>query len=87
METFMLTRLAIISAALASAAAAAPEPAKPAGDQTRRGDHPVTILASADQARASAQPAEAPKKPRAMRVTTCRCGNQVDQPAEEPKDR
>ncbi len=84
----MLTRLAIISAAaLATAAAAAPEPSKPAGEQPQLGDRPATMIASADHVRASAGPAEAPKKPRAMRVTTCRCGNQVDQPAEKPKDR
>jgi hypothetical protein len=83
----MLVRVAIICvAAMATAAAAAPEPPKPAAESVQT-DRPVTVLASADHGRAPAQPAEAPKRPRAMRVTTCRCGDQVSEPAEEPKDR
>jgi len=84
----MLTRLAIISAAaFATAAAAAPEPPKPAGDRSPQADRKVTILASVDKVGAQRQPVEAPKKPRAMRVTTCRCGDQIVEPAEDPKDR
>jgi hypothetical protein len=88
METSMPIRLAIISiAGLAAAAAAAPEPAKPAAGQPQQDHQPPTILASADHVRVPSQPAEAPRKPRAMRVTTCRCGDQAAEAAEEPKDR
>jgi len=81
----MQARLAIISAAALAVIAAAPEPTKPVATPPQL--TPPTVLASADQVRAPAQPAEAPKKRRAGRVTTCRCGDQVVEPAEEPKDR
>jgi len=90
MKTLMPICLAFIAAAaLASAAAADPEQAKPAPEASQSGDHPITVLASADHIRApaSSQPAEEPRKPRAMRVTTCRCGDQAVEPADEPKDR
>jgi hypothetical protein len=88
METVMQARLAIFSAAaLAAAASAAPEAAKLPVGTAPQVDRPAAVLASADHVRAPAQPAEAPKKPRAARVTTCRCGEQVAAPADDPKDR
>lgn len=83
----MLARLAIISVtAMATIGAAAPEHVKPSVSP-QSASHSVTILASADQAGPPMQPAEAPKKPRAMRVTTCRCADQVTEPDGEAKDR
>ena len=86
----MLNRLAIVAAAaLTSAAGGAPEPVRPAPEASHSSDHPTTVLASADHIRApaSSEPAEEPRKPRAMRITTCRCGDQVVDPANEPKNR
>jgi len=87
MEILAPIRFAIIGvAAVASAAIAAPEPAKPAAESSSPTDHSTTILASADHTRSPNQPAEASRKPRAMRVTTCRCGDQPAEQADEPKD-
>lgn len=84
----MLNRLAIVvAAALTSAAAGAPDPAKPAAEASKPDNQPITLLASADHVGTPNQPAEPPKKARAMRVTTCRCGDQAVEPADEPKDR
>lgn len=77
--------LLIVSAALAiGTAASAADPAKPeARPAAQSPSRPAEIvLASADQVQPSApaarEQASAPvKRPRAARVTTCRCGDQV----------
>ena len=89
MEAFMYSRyLMIASAALAVAGAAAAEPAKPADQPAAQPatNQPVkAVLASAEQvvptpsAVADAQAAAPVKKPRAARVTTCRCAGQTPQ--------
>ena len=79
--------LMIASAALAIAGAAAAEPAKPAGKPAAQPvkDRPAeVVLASAEQlptpaAVDQAQAVTPPKKPRAARVTTCRCAGQTGQ--------
>ena len=81
----MHARLAMISAAALATIAAAPEPAKPVASPVKLPQ--PTVLASADHVRAPVPVADAPKKPRAARVTTCRCGDQIVEPAEEPKER
>lgn len=81
----MRARLAVILAVAPATIAAAPESTKPAASPPQLTQ--PTVLASADHVRAPTQVAEAPKKPRIARVTTCRCGDQVVEPAEEPKDR
>ena len=84
----MRAHFALLSAALLVAASASAQPAQPetrAGTQAdqHRAD---LVLASADsvrvQAPASDQTTQAPKRPRAARVTTCRCGD----PAAAPDD-
>ena len=77
--------LMIVSAALVYAGAAAAEPAKPASTTAAQpaNDRPAeVVLASADQTItttpvAQAQSATPAKKPRAARVTTCRCAGQT----------
>lgn len=76
--------LLITSATLGFGPAALAEPAKaPVQKAEQPADRPVEIvIASADQARPSASidqhdPAAAPVKRRAARVTTCRCGGQT----------
>ena len=77
-----------VAAALAFAGAAAAEPAKPADQPAAKPavDRPAeVVLASAEQARPPAvvTPAATPaKKPRAARVTSCRCAGQTP-PTEE----
>ena len=82
----MRTRyLLIASAALAATAAANAEPAKPEprAPAAQPANRPAeVILASADQVQASTpavqgQSATPVKRPRAARVTTCRCGDQA----------
>ena len=84
----MSARLVVIAAAMIAAGtavaaepprdpkAAAPQPSRPA----------QLMLASADQVPTPLAPDQAnpqpPKRPRAARVTTCRCG---DQAAEQPE--
>ena len=82
----MLGRVAIISLSALATIAAAPEPVKPAAP-AQPSNRPVAILASADHVHATTQPAGAPQKPRAVRVTSCRCAGQLPEPAEDPKDR
>ena len=81
----MLGRVAIISLSALATIAAAPEPVKPAAP-AQPANRPVAILASADHVHATTQPADAPQKPRAVRVTSCRCAGQLPEPAEDPKD-
>jgi hypothetical protein len=74
--------LIAVAAALALPTSAGAEPAKPLAAQlTRRA---TVQLASADQvARPAPVPATEPqpvKRPRAMRITTCRCGDSQAQP-------
>jgi hypothetical protein len=85
MEGFVMrTRYLIASAALVFAANAAAEPAKPLHPAVQPANRPAEVMmASADQvpvvipASASDSPEAAPvKKPRAARVTTCRCAGQ-----------
>ena len=77
--------LIIASSALAFAGAAAAEPAKPAGQPEVKpaAQRPAeVVLASAEQipAPATVTPAATPaKKPRAARVTSCRCAGQTPQ--------
>ena len=80
--------LMIASAALAFAGAAAAEPAKPADKpnaaQPANNRPAEVVLASAEQlptpaAVDQAQAVTPPKKPRAARVTTCRCAGQTGQ--------
>lgn len=81
----MQTRYVLIaSAALAIAPAAGAEPAKPdVRPQAQPTDRPAAVvLASAEQVRppvpAGEEQAAVPaKKPRAARVTSCRCANQT----------
>jgi hypothetical protein len=76
--------LLAVSAALAiGSAASAGEPVKPeARDSAQPTSRPAqVVLASADQVQTtppgvSEQVAAPVKRPRAARVTTCRCGNQ-----------
>ena len=80
----MRTRYLIASAALAFAASAAAEPAKPLHSAVQPANRPAEVMmASAEQipvvvpAAATDGPEAAPvKKPRAARVTTCRCAGQ-----------
>lgn len=79
----MHSRYLIIAAgALAFAGTAAAEPAKPAEKPAAQpaSERPAeVVLASADRAPAMVEQAQASpaKKPRAARVTTCRCAGQV----------
>lgn len=73
--------LVIAATALAMTGAAVAEPPKPQAPETNQpADRPAeVVLASADQANVPApadqQSSPAPaKRPRAARVTTCRCG-------------
>jgi len=72
-------------AALTLASVATAEPPKAAAPQARPA--PV-VLASADEVVQAPRPVEhseaAPVKHRAMRVTTCRCGDPQTQPQEQP---
>ena len=86
----MFTRtLLAASAILAIAAPAAADPAQP-GQREAAAQSPTNrpaqvVLASAEQVQAEV-PAETqvastpPKRPRAARVTSCRCGDQTAQP-------
>lgn len=67
--------------ALAFAGSAAAQPAKPAPQQAPANRPAEVVMASADQIRAPAVVAQATpaKKPRAARVTTCRCAGQTPQ--------
>jgi hypothetical protein len=85
MEMVMRARLAIISAAALASIAAGPEPIKPVAGRTQLTQ--PTVLASSDHVRPPAQPAQTPKKSRPARVTTCRCGDPITEPAEEANDR
>jgi len=75
----------IAATALAIGTAVAAEPPKaPVKDATPQVSHSApVILASADQVRTPAPAADqanpAPAKHRAARVTTCRCGDQVEE--------
>ena len=76
--------LIIASSALAFAGAAAAEPAKPGQPEAKpAAQRPAeVVLASAEQipAPATVTPAATPaKKPRAARVTSCRCAGQTPQ--------
>jgi hypothetical protein len=91
METVMHPRFMIIAAAALLASAVAPaQPVKaplPERSTTLNRSAPV-ILASADHI---ATPAQAPdgaqvKRPRAARVTTCRCGGGDPQPDEQQEE-
>jgi hypothetical protein len=78
--------LLIASIAAVTGAAAGAEPAQPAAPTAREQAQPASapkpvVLASADQVQTtppgvSEQVAAPVKRPRAARVTTCRCGNQ-----------
>ena len=77
--------LLIASAALAIAGGATAEPAKPqAHPAVQPTERPAEVMfASAEQvqtmpASAQGQAATPVKRPRAARVTTCRCGNQAE---------
>jgi hypothetical protein len=83
----MNLRFLVIATALLAAGAAAAEPPKtPAKDAAQPARRPApVILASADQlpTPAPGQTAQPPVKHRAARVTTCRCGDQVDEQPEQ----
>jgi len=78
----------IAAAALTIGAAAVAEPSRPAASATNQPTHPPAqvVLASAEQTQVQApaptpdQPVATPVKHRAARITTCRCGDQVEQP-------
>jgi hypothetical protein len=79
--------IASLAATVASAALAEPaKPAAPAAAQPAPARPAQVLLASAEQpqaaASASGQPAPA-KRPRAARVTSCRCGEQVAEPTDD----
>jgi hypothetical protein len=87
METVMHARFTIIiAAALAVTGSAAAEPAK-APVQTAKpvGQAAPVVLASADRVPGSSGPAAAApvKRPRAARVTSCRCGDPQPQADEQ----
>jgi hypothetical protein len=82
METVMNARILIAATALTMATSGLAEPAKaPAAEAGKAASRPAqVVMASADQVEAPApaadQPAATPaKRPRAARVTTCRCGD------------
>jgi hypothetical protein len=85
----MRVRLMIIAGgALALATGGAAEPAKAPAAQRPIRSAPV-IFASADQVTTPAPVSDqatppAPKRPRAARVTTCRCGDPQPEPQPEP---
>jgi hypothetical protein len=87
----MYVRFLVIAAtALSIGAPAVAEPSRPAEHETSKpSSHPAqVVLASADQAQAPTsnpdQAAATPvKHPRAARVSSCRCGGQVEQPDDE----
>ena len=79
--------MVIAAAALSISATAVAEPTQPAAHDASPPARPPAqvVLASAEQAQAPSpapdqQPAAAPVKHRAARVTTCRFGDQVEQP-------
>lgn len=78
----MLARSIIIAATLAASTAAVAEPSKPEVQQASQPSSRPIVLASAEvvksPAAASAEQAPA-KRPRAARVTSCRCGDPVPQ--------
>ena len=86
----MFTRTLLLgSAILAIATPAAADPAKPAQHEAvaqAPANRPAQVeLASAEQVQAevpadSEAAATPPKRPRAARVTSCRCGDQAAQP-------
>ena len=86
----MHARVIVVAASLlASASAFAAEPAAAPAAQPESAQpqvHRATIvLASADQANsapADQQAQPAPRRARVARVTTCRCGDQQNQPEE-----
>lgn len=81
--------LVIAASALSIGAPAVAEPPRPASHETSQPSAHGTpvVLASADQIQApTSNPdqtaATPPKRPRAARVTSCRCGDQIQQPDE-----
>lgn len=81
--------LAIAITAFTIGTTAVAEPPRPAPHEASQssGHSTQVVLASADQAQAPTsspdQATPAPvKRPRTARVTTCRCGDQVQQPDE-----
>jgi hypothetical protein len=96
METVMRTRFTVIAAAMlgaATAAIAAEPPKRPGAAAAQTPSHPSpVVLASADRVVGAQTPAQANpapvKRPRAARVTSCRCGDPQaqsdDQDQEQP---
>ena len=81
-----LVMFAVAMLAVGTAAVAEP-PKAPAQAPPQQANYPAKVmLASADQvatpAPADQSASQPPKRPRAARVTTCRCG---DQSAEQPE--
>ena len=80
--------LAFFATALTLSAAAVAEPSRPARHEASQpsGHSNEVVLASADQVQAPTpspdQATATPVKHRAARVTTCRCGDQIQQPDE-----
>jgi hypothetical protein len=79
----MYSRCLAIAAALMLAAPGAAEPLKPVSTESAKpaGRPAAVMLASAEQVQAppavsQAQTPQPAKRPRAARVTTCRCGGQ-----------
>jgi hypothetical protein len=94
MEMVMRTRFTVIAAAMLGAAtvAIAAEPAKaPGASAAQAPAHPSpVVLASADRVVGASAPAQANpapiKRPRAARVTSCRCGDPQAQPDEQDQE-
>jgi hypothetical protein len=81
--------LALAATALSIGAPVVADPAQPTSHETSppSGNSKQVVLASAEQAQApTSSPDQAtatpPVKHRAARVTTCRCGDQIQQPDE-----
>ena len=77
-RTLTIAATVLTCASIATAEPAKPEAREPSGNATR----PAVVLASAEQAQtpapANSEQAAAPvKRPRVGRVTTCRCGDQI----------
>lgn len=86
----MRAHLALLTAAMFIAGSASAQPAQPQDTRAagQADEHrPNLVLASADsvpvQAPAADQPSQAPKRPRAARVTSCRCGDQAATPDDQ----
>jgi ethanolamine ammonia-lyase small subunit len=86
MEEIMRVHLAAIAAAALVATSAFAQPAPSDSRPTAQSDQhrPDLVLASADsvrvQAPAADQPSQPTKRPRAARVTSCRCGDSAATP-------